>query len=183
MKNQKTILYSIAGAGVGVLVAYILVSRNKNLDMVKTLTIGGVSGLGLGLISGLIASGASTTNDEIKETQIKQLTEGQIREFAKSLGIDSELQVNSYILILNQVSHTPEQKQNVLKVLDAMLKAKRDKKWDEKGTLTQKKEILMSYGITDKQFNVFQEVTTQNLTNLIADALTKRTSEPQQEDE
>jgi len=165
---NKTFLYTLVGGAAGVGLAYLYLNMNKDkaLDLYKTLLIGGVSGAGLGLIGGLASSRINLIRKEEE-----QLTEEKVLEAAKSLGIDEEVQVKSYISLLNSISASKEQKQRVLKVIDAMLKAKKDNKWDEKSPLSKKKEILASYNISQADFDVFQQIITNNITNLITSVL------------
>ena len=174
MEKDNFYKYTLIGALGGTALAFLYLKtlgKDKALDLTKTLLIGGVAGAGLGLLSDVVAKGGVKIKEGV--TPEKPLvTEQTVRDFAKSLGIDDELKINSYLLILNQVPHTAEQKQRVLNVLDATLRAKRDKKWDESATLTAKKEILVkNYGITDAEWNVFQQITSANLANLIVNAL------------
>lgn len=174
MAKDNFYKYTIIGALGGTALAFLYlktIAKNKGFNLTKTLLLGGVAGAGIGLLGDIITKGGVKVK-EGAESNISPVTEQQVRDFAKELGIDTELQVNSYLLILNQVPHTQEQKQKVLNVINAQLKSKRDKKWNENATLAEKKELLVkNYGITDSDWNGFQEITSANLANLIANAL------------
>ena len=168
--------YTLWGALGGTALAFLYlktIGKDKALNLTTTLLIGGVAGAGIGLLGDVTTKGGVKVK-EGAENEIPPINEQQVKDFAKELGIDTELQVNSYLLLLNQVPHTQAQKQKVLNVINAQLKAKRDKKWNENDSLSDKKALLLkNYGITDADWNGFQEIISNNLATLLVDTFGK----------
>jgi hypothetical protein len=163
MKN--TLNYTFLGALSGAALTFVILKLMKNPNIGKGVLIGAGTGSAVGLLLGVMEDmkTSKTSTDE----QENLVTEAQVKAFAKSLGIDAELKVNSYLTILNQIPHTSVQKQNVLNVINVMLKAMKDGKWNEEASLPEKKQILLAYGVKESEFNSFQQIVVSNLTNII----------------
>ena len=163
MVDKNRMIKGVAyGAIVGAGLAYIYIltlGKGKNLKLINVLGIGAGAGAVIGAVAGSMRSGDKT------------ITEESLRAKAKSINPDTEAEVDSYLLIINKAKSLTEQdKQRIYKVIDAVLSAKKDGKWDEKADLESKKQILMTYGITDEDFKVFTDVVIKGLSDLIVGA-------------
>ena len=100
----------------------------------------------------------------------KAITRESVKELAKSLDSDSVSQVDNYLFILDKAKLSEQDTQRVLNVINGVLLAKKDKKWDEKADISNKKTILLAYGVTEQDFKVFQDIIVNSLANIITDA-------------
>jgi 4-hydroxy-tetrahydrodipicolinate reductase len=131
--------------------------KNKNLDLTKTLLIGGGIGAGLGSL-GLI--GLSIKNKE------KVIDAQYLKDLSKD--VNSELEVDNYLRIIDLAKLSDADKERVFKVINGVLLAKKDKKWDENADIKTKKAILLNYKVSEFDFKVFYDV----IINRLADILT-----------
>lgn len=145
-------------AGTGLAFLYLrTLGKEKNLDLFKTLLIGGGIGVGVGISVDVISSKTK-----------KPVTEEKLRALAKKVGGDAPLQVNNYMSIVKLAKLSESDTQRVFNVINGMLLAKIDKKWDENANLDAKKTILLSYGVTAEDFKVFQDVIVNSISDIIS---------------
>ena len=135
--------------------------KGKGLDLTKTLLIGG----GIGAVVGY-------TIDNIN-TKPKVFTEEELKQLASTISSSAEQEVDSYFQLLNLAKLSEQENQKVMKVIHAMLLARKDGKWDAKASIAQKKTILLSYGITLEDYMVFERVVISGFTNIIMGAFNK----------
>jgi hypothetical protein len=155
-KNLLPIYGILAGLGLSYLYIKTL-GKNKNLDLTKTLLIGGGIGAGLGSL-GLI--GLSIKNKE------KVIDTQYLKDLSKD--VNSELEVDNYLRIIDLAKLSDADKERVFKVINGVLLAKKDKKWDENADIKTKKSILLNYKVSEFDFKVFYDV----IINRLADILT-----------
>lgn len=154
---------SVWGILGGTALAYLYLKtlgKDKNLSISKTLLIGGSIGAGLGL-------GIDLTTGSSK----KPITEQELLDRAKSIGGDTELELNSYLSSVKSANLSEWDTQKVLNVLKVFLSAKEDGKWDNKGDIETKKKVLLSYGLSQGDVNVFENTLKNHLTNSISDMI------------
>ena len=161
--NNKMIKNLAIGAAVGAGLGYIYLltlGKGKNLKMLNVLAIGG----GIGAVVGVLASTGKSKPEPI--------TEESLRALAKTIDQSTEEEVDSYIMIIRKAKTLTEpEKQRIYKVINALLLAKKDNKWDEKADLETKKTILMQYGITQEDFTSFNEVVIKGLSDILVGAV------------
>lgn len=155
-KNLLPIYGILAGLGLSYLYIKTL-GKNKNLDLTKTLLIGGGIGAGLGSL-GLI--GLSIKNKE------KVIDAQYLKDLSKD--VNAELEVDNYLRIIDLAKLSDADKERVFKVINGVLLAKKDKKWDENADIKTKKAILLNYKVSEFDFKVFYDV----IINRLADILT-----------
>lgn len=136
--------------------------KDKNLALAKTLLIGGGIGGGIGLGIDLSTS-----------SKPKLITESDLKILAESISKDEVNQVDNYLFALSKANLSESDNQRVYKVIKGVLLAKKDNKWDEKADIQNKKKILSNYGVTSNDFNVFQDVITKSITDVLLGALSK----------
>jgi gas vesicle protein len=157
MKNKN--LFPIYGilAGVGLSFVYLkTLGKEKNLDLIKTLLIGGGIGAGLGSISLLLSQEPKAINEE------------SLRKKAKDLGSDVEKEIENYLFLIKKANLSEKDNQRVYNVINGLLLAKKDKKWDEKADILAKKKLLLSYGVKEEDFNVFQDFLVKNIADVLS---------------
>ena len=132
--------------------------KDKNLSLAKTLLIGAGVGGGIGLITDMAIG-----------KKPKAITRESVKELSKSIDSDSVSQVDNYLFILDKAKLSEQDNQRILNVINGVLLAKKDKKWDEKADINNKKAILLTYGVTEQDFKVFQDVIVNSLANIITD--------------
>lgn len=131
------------------------IGKDKKLELAKTLLIGGGIGLGIGL--GI---------DLSKREPVKPITEDELINKAKQVDSNTEDELKSYLSALNNSDDLSDsKKQKFYNVLIAFIKAKKDGKWDTKGNIKNKKDVLVSYGVSESDVNLFEDVLKNNLTN------------------
>ena len=133
--------------------------KGRNLALDKTLLIGASIGAGLGIVIDL------TTN------KTKPVTEQQLLDTAKSIGGDTESELNSFLASTKTDNVSESDKQRIMKVLNVFLTAKKDGKWDSKGDIETKKKVLISYGVSRDDINLFENTLKNHLTNSISDII------------
>ena len=136
--------------------------KDKNLALAKTLLIGGAIGGGVGLGFDLAVN-----------RKPKPVTEEDLKEMAKPLGKDVESELDNYLLLMKKAKLSDIDNQRVLNVIKGFLLAKKDKKWDESANIQVKKQILMSYGVTSDDFQVFEDVIIKGVVNALSGLLSK----------
>ena len=150
-------------AGTGLAFLYLkTLGKEKNLDLVKTLLIGGGIGVGVGICVDVISSKTK-----------KPITEEKLRALAQKVGGDAPLQVNNYMSIVKLAKLSDSDTQRVFNVINGQLLAESDRKWDENASLDAKKTILLGYGVTVEDFKVFQDVIVNNIADIISNAFPK----------
>lgn len=160
MENKKMLTNIAVGTVVGAALGYlylITLGKGKNLKMVNVLSISG----GIGLISGALLSSTKKKPAEI--------TEEDLRSFAKTINVKTENEVDGYLDIIRRAKNISEQeRQRVFKVINAMLLAKKDKKWDEKADIETKKQIILQYGVSQEEFASFNDIVIKGLSDILA---------------
>jgi len=153
---------SVWGILGGTALAYLYLKtlgKGKKLPLNKTLLIGGSIGLGLGLGIDL-----ATLNK-------KPITEEQLQDKAKAIGGDTEMELNSYLSSLKSGNISESDTKKVLNILNMFLSAKKDGKWDTKGDINTKKKVLISYGASSNEVDVFENTLKNHLTNSISNII------------
>ena len=136
---------AIIGTGLGYLYL-ITFGKGKNLKMLNVLAIGGSAGLTLGAFAGMNAA------------KPKDITDESLRELAKTVDKSTQEEVDNYIAISRKSNTTTEQeRQRTYRVINALIRAKKDKKWDDKADLDAKRDILLQYGVTKEDFASFND--------------------------
>lgn len=155
--NNKPLWLALAGLGLGyVYVKYI--SKNQNLSLGKSVLIGGALGGALGLGIDLIQK---------NQKEESKITEQSLKELAKSISPDAEKELSNYLFLLNKANLPSTENQKAYNVLNGLLLAKKDDKWNPKADIQEMKKTLLSYGVKEEDFQVFQSL----LANSIFDAI------------
>lgn len=142
--------------------------KDKNLSLVKTLLIGAGVGAGVGL---LVDNMGSSVEDIDEETLID---ENYLRALAKTLNNPlAETELETYLLAVDKSNLSDEDERKIYRVLNGLLLAKKDNKWDEGANIQTKKQILMGYGVAESDFKIFEQIIINKLTNLVTDLLEK----------
>lgn len=153
----------------GTALAYLYIKtlgKDKNLSLTKTLLMGAGIGGGAGILADLVIG-----------NKPKQITEQSLKDLAKSIDPETVSQVDNYLFILSKAKLSEKDNQRVMNVINGVLLAKKDKKWDEKAEISNKKAILLNYGVTEEDFKVFQDVIVNSLANIITDSFNIKTQE------
>jgi hypothetical protein len=158
-KNLFPIYGILAGLGLSYLYIKTL-GKDKNLNLVNTLLIGGGIGAGLGSAATLISN---------MKKQESKITEESILSLAGD--VNSIDEVKNYLLIIDKAKLSEQDKERVLRVINGVLLAKKDKKWDENADIKVKKNILLGYKVSEYDFNVFQDVIINRLADLLANII------------
>lgn len=156
MKKSLLPIYGIL-AGLGLSYLYFKLAKNNKFTLFQTLGIG--SGIGAGLGSAILLL------SDTKKVE-KNITEQSLKDLSKE--VDSELEVDNYLRIIDLAKLSDSDKERVFKVINGVLLAKKDKKWDENADIKIKKAILSNYNVSEFDFKVFYDV----IINRIADILT-----------
>lgn len=165
MKIRNTLIGVVGGGALAYLYLKTL-GKDKNLNMITTLLIG--AGVGGGI--GFLASGVTSFRKGDKDEESNLITEEQLRELARSLNDPSELtQLETYLLATRKSDLTDADEQKVFRVIKGVLLAKKDNKWDENASMQIKKQILLNYGVTSDDFDVFQTFIVNKLSDIITD--------------
>jgi hypothetical protein len=143
--------------------------KDKNLALTKTLLIGGAIGGGLGLGIDLSIS-----------RKPKAITEESLRALAKSISTDAESQVDNYLLLMKKAKQSDADNQRIMNVINGQLLAMKDNKWDAKADIKTKKAILLTYGVTEQDFGVFQDIIVKGLADILSGIFPKTDNQPTQ---
>lgn len=138
------------------------IGKGKNLPLTKTLLIGGAIGGGLGLGIDLSVS-----------KKPKPITEESLRALAKSISTDAESQLDGYLSLMKKANQSEADNQRIMNVINGQLLAMKDNKWDEKADLKTKKGILFSYGVTEQDFGVFNDIIVKSLADILSGVFPK----------
>jgi hypothetical protein len=137
----------------GTALAYIYlltIGKNKKLPLEKTLLIGGGIGLGLGL--GIDLSKPKTP-----------ITEDELKKIASELSDDTQNELESYLVAIKNNDISDDRKQRMFNLLKAFLSASKNNKWDNKGVIDVKKQVLISYGVPKSDVESFEKILKENL--------------------
>lgn len=156
-------LFPIYGILAGLGLSYLYVKTiGKNSNLTKTLLIGGGIGAGVGSIITLMGN--------IKPKN-KEITQDSLIILANEVGANSEVQ--NYLSIIEKAKLSDTDKQRVYNVINGVLLAKKDKKWDEGADIKIKKNILLAYNVSEYDFKVFQDVIINKLADLLTNIIKK----------
>jgi gas vesicle protein len=165
-KNLFPIYGIIAGVGLSYLYIKTL-GKDKNLNLTNNLLIGAGIGAGIGSLITLMSNNSST--EEKKEPKI--ITEQSLKDLANET--NSALELQNYLDIIERAKVGDKDKQRIFNVINGVLLAKKDKKWDEFANMKTKKNILLGYNVSEYDFNVFQDVMVNKLADIISDVINK----------
>lgn len=143
----------------GTALAYIYlltIGKNKNLPLQKTLMIGGGIGLGLGL------------GIDLSTSSKKPITEQELKDTASKLSSDTQKELNSYLTAINDADISDDKKQRMFRLLQAFLSASKNNKWDSKGVIEVKKQVLISNGVSKSDVDSFEKILKDNLSLNVA---------------
>jgi len=158
---------TVWGIVCGTALAYVYLKtlgKDKGLELTKTLLIGGGIGLGLGL--GIDLSKGKSVS--------KNITEDELISMAQKVDANTEDELKSYLSALNNTIDIDDyKKQKFYHVLVGFINAKKDGKWDTKGNIKTKKEVLLNYGIKESDVDVFEDILKNNLTNFASNIIPK----------
>ena len=159
-------IYGLIG-GVGLSYLYIkTLGKDKNLNLTNNLLIGAGIGAGIG---SLITLMSNSSTEEKKEPKI--ITEQSLKDLADET--NSALELQNYLSLMERAKVGDKDKQRIFNVINGVLLAKKDKKWDEFADIKTKKNILLGYNVAEYDFNVFQDVMVNKLADIITDVLNK----------
>jgi hypothetical protein len=162
--------YWLALAGLGLGYVYVkFLAKDKNLPLGKSLLIGGLIGGGLGL-------GIDLMTTDKKEEVNTEITEESLNKLAKSISPDAESQLYNYLFLLKEANLSETDNKKGYNVLNGFLLAKRDNKWDSQADIQGMKKTLLSYGVTEDDFKVFQTILVNSLANVITNIFSKKTA-------
>jgi hypothetical protein len=162
--------YWLALAGLGLGYVYVkFLAKDKNLPLGKSLLIGGLIGGGLGL-------GIDLMTTDKKEEVNTEITEESLNQLAKSISPDAESQLYNYLFLLKEAKLPQTDNKKAYNVLNGFLLAKRDNKWDSQADIQGMKKTLLSYGVTEDDFKVFQTILVNSLANVITNIFSKKTA-------
>lgn len=164
-KNLFPIYGIIAGLGLSYLYIKTL-GKDKNLNLTNNLIIGAGIGAGVGSLITLLSNSSSA-----EEKQPKLVTEQSLKDLAEET--NSTLELNNYLDIIERAKVGDKDKQRIFNVINGVLLAKKDKKWDEFADIKTKKNILLGYNVAPYDFQVFQDVMVNKLADIITDVLNK----------
>jgi hypothetical protein len=163
--------YWLALAGVGVAYLYVKVlAKDKNLSIGKSLLIGGLLGGGIGF-------GIDLMTTDKKEEVSPEITEESLNQLAKSISLDAENELSNYLFLLKEANLPEADNKKGYNVLNGFLLAKRDNKWDSQADIQGMKKVLLSYGVTEDDFKIFQAILVNSLANAITNIFSKKTTE------
>jgi hypothetical protein len=163
--------YWLALAGLGLGYVYVkFLAKDKNLPLGKSLLIGGLIGGGLGLGIDLM------TTDKKEEEVTTEITEDGLNKLAKSISPDAEAQLYNYLFLLKKANLSETDNKKGYNVLNGFLLAKRDNKWDSQADIQGMKKVLLSYGVTEDDFKVFQTILVNSLADVITNIFSKKTA-------
>jgi hypothetical protein len=164
--NYNSYWYALAGLGL----AYVYLKtlgKDKNLSLGKSLLIGGVVGGGIGL-------GIDLMKNKKEVVVVKKNTEQSLTQLAKSISSDAEAELSNYLFLLNKANLSDAEKEKGYNVLNGFLLAKKDNKWDSKADVQGMKKILLSYGVTEDDFKVFQTILVSSLATAITNIFSRK---------
>ena len=101
----------------------------------------------------------------------KIITEQSLKDLADET--NSALELQNYLDIIERAKVGDKDKQRIFNVINGVLLAKKDKKWDEFANMKTKKNILLGYNVSEYDFNVFQDVMVNKLADIISDVINK----------
>jgi hypothetical protein len=136
----------------GTALAYIYLltlGKNKN-SLQKTLLIGGGIGLGLGL-------GIDLSKPK------NPITEDDLKKIASELNEATQNELDSYLVAIKNTDISDDRKQRMFNLLKAFLSASKNNKWDNKGIIDVKKQVLISYGVPKSDVESFEKILKENL--------------------
>lgn len=165
-KNLFPIYGIIAGVGLSYLYIKTL-GKDKNLNLTNNLLIGAGIGAGVGSLITLLSN--SSSNEE--KQQPKLVTEQSLKDLAEET--NSSLELQNYLSLIERAKVGDKDKQRIFNVINGVLLAKKDKKWDEFADIKTKKNILLGYNVAPYDFQVFQDVMVNKLADIITDVLNK----------
>jgi hypothetical protein len=167
MNNYKnSYLFALAGLGLGFVFVKFL-SKNKNLPLGKTVLISGALGGALGLGIDLMKR---------QENDKPKVTEQSLIDLAKSISPDAEKELSNYLFLLKKADLPAKENQKAYNVLNGFLLAKKDNKWDSNLDIQGMKKTLLSYGVTEDDFQVFQSLLANSIFNTISSIFQKKTT-------
>ena len=159
MKKNFLPIYGIL-AGLGISYLYFRYAKDNKFTLFQTLGIGSGIGAAIGSASLLLL--------DTKKVE-KKITEQSLRDLAKEL--DSELEIDNYLRIIQLAELSDADKERVYKVINGVLLAKKDKKWDENADIKTKKAILLNYNVSEFDFKVFYDVVINRLADIITNII------------
>jgi hypothetical protein len=160
--------YWLALAGLGLGYVYVkFLAKDKNLPLGKSLLIGGLIGGSLGL-------GIDLMTTDKKEVTNTEITEESLNQLAKSISPDAENELSNYLFLLKEANLPQADNKKGYNVLNGFLLAKRDNKWDSQADIQGMKKILLSYGVNEDDFKVFQTILVNSLANVITNIFSKK---------
>jgi len=162
-KNLFPIYGILAGLGLSYLYLKTL-GKNKNLNLTNTLLIGGGIGAGVGSLATLMSSSNKDEN--------KIPTKESLLNLANETNSLNEVQ--NYLDIIDKSNVSDKDTQRIYNVINGVLLAKKDKKWDESADIKTKKNILLGYNVSEYDFNVFQDIVVNRLADLITNIINKK---------
>jgi len=159
--------YWLALAGLGLGYVYVkFLAKDKNLSLAKSLLLGGAVGGGIGIALDLINKNGA---EEVK----KNVTKESLNELAKSISPEAEDELSNYLLLLDKAKLNEFDNQKGYNVLNGFLLAKKDNKWDSNADIQGMKKTLISYGVTEDDFKIFQAILVNSLANAITNIFSK----------
>ena len=164
--KYKSYWLALAGLGLGYVYVKFL-AKDKNLALGKSLLIGG-------LIGGTLGLGIDLMTDKKEEVTNTEITEESLNQLAKSISPDAESQLYNYLFLLKKANLSLSDNKKAYNVLNAFLLAKRDNKWDSKADIQGMKKILLSYGVIEDDFKVFQTILVNSLADVITNIFSKK---------
>ena len=148
----------------GTALAYIYlltIGKNKNLSLEKTLLIGGGIGLGLGL-------GIDLSKPK------NPITEDDLKKIASELNEATRNELDSYLVAIKNTDISEDKKQRMFNLLKAFLSASKNNKWDNKGVIDVKKQVLISYGVPKSDVESFEKILKENLSISVSKILNEQ---------
>ena len=116
------------------------------------------------------------TDDKEEEVATPEITEDSLNKLAKSINPDAEAQLYNYLFLLKKANLSLSDNKKAYNVLNAFLLAKKDNKWDSQADIQGMKKILLSYGVTEDDFKVFQTILVNSLSDVITNIFSKKTA-------
>ena len=159
--------YWLALAGLGLGYVYVkFLAKDKNLALGKSLLIGG-------LIGGTLGLGIDLMTTDKKEEFTTEITEESLNKLAKSISLDAENELSNYLFLLKEAKLPQTDNKKGYNVLNGFLLAKKDNKWDSNADIQGMKKTLISYGVSEDDFKIFQAILVNSLANAITNIFSK----------
>jgi len=134
--------------------------KGKGISLDKALLIGGSIGAGLGLGIDLINRKPTTP-----------ISEQELVDLAKSIGGDSESELDSYLSSVRSANLSDSNIQRLLALIKVFLTAKKNGEWDSKGDIETKKKVLISNGVSKDDVDLFEITLKNHLTNVVSNMM------------